>query len=117
MPRIITNSANNNVLADKLLVADNFFARLKGLIGKKSLEPGEGLLLVPCNSVHTMFMKFDIDVIFLDAGYKILKMIPGLVPWRISIPVPGAKYVLELPPGTIKATGTKTGDCLVVQEK
>lgn len=111
---IVNNSSN--ILADRLLIADNFYSRLKGLIGNKKINPGEGLLLVSCSSIHTMFMRFNIDVAFLDKEYRILKVVSDFTPWRVIIPVLGAKYVLELPPGTIKATGTKTGDCLFMHQ-
>lgn len=81
-------------------VADTSFARIKGLMFKKKIS--KGLWIVPCNSIHTFFMKCPIDVLFLDKKGKIIKMIPNMKPWRIGAIVWKAHSVIELPCGTIQ---------------
>ena len=63
-------------------VARTMFARMKGLIGTKSLPPGEGLLILHCNSIHTFFMSFAIDATFLDHDDRVVKIVRGIRPWR-----------------------------------
>lgn len=98
------------VFADPCLVARSFWDRFTGLMGKSRLEAGTGLLLEPCNSVHTFFMKFAIDVIYLDGQYKVLSVRRGMKPWRMDFPVFGARAVLELPVG--HASNLAEGDLL-----
>jgi uncharacterized protein len=105
---------NQTILADRALLADNFWASLKGLMGQTALPSGSGLLLTPCQSVHTMFMRFPIDVIFIDKNGKILHLIESMKPWRISKHLTKSRSVLELPAGTIAATATKLGDTVVI---
>lgn len=83
-------------------VADNFFSRFLGLMGKSSLPSDHGLLLVPCNSIHMMCMRFPIDAIFLDKDLHILKATENLSPWIGLSICPGAWGVIELPAGTIR---------------
>ena len=86
----------------KIQVADNFLKRFLGLMGRFNLSPYTGLLLSPCNSIHMMFMRFPIDVIFYDKNYKVVKIATNLQPWTgISI-APGAKGAIELPAGTLE---------------
>ena len=66
----------------KAKVARTMFARMKGLIGMKSLPPGEGLLILHCNSIHTFFMSFAIDATFLDRDDRVVKTVRGIKPWR-----------------------------------
>lgn len=81
-------------------VADTFLSRMKGLMFKKEIK--KGLWITPCNSIHTFFMRTKIDVLYLDAKGKIIKMTPFIKPWRIGPIVWKAKSVLELPAGTIQ---------------
>lgn len=93
---------DSRVFADPCLVADSIATRFMGLMGKPTLDSGTGLLIEPCNSIHTFFMRFAIDVAYLasDAGnYKVLAIRRGMVPWRMDFPVFGARAVLELPAG------------------
>ena len=78
--------------------ADNFFSRLGGLLVLAPLQAGQGLLLVPCASVHTAFMRYAIDVVFLDRAGTITKVVPNLKPWRAAA-CPGAHQTLELASG------------------
>jgi uncharacterized protein len=85
---------------------------MRGLLGRKSLAPGEGILLHPASSVHTAFMRFAIDVVFLDRDDRIVKIAPELAPWRTSAARKAAAAV-ELPAGTASRLGLRAGDRLV----
>jgi uncharacterized protein len=78
--------------------ADGFFSRLAGLLLSPPLQPGQGLLLVPCASVHTAFMTCPIDIVFLDRSGKIRRIVPRLAPWRTAA-YAGAYQTLELAAG------------------
>ena len=102
------------VLADAADVADTSAKRRTGLLKHTGLAPGEGLWIAPCESVHSFFMKFTIDVIYLDRKHRVRKVRPEMVPWRISGCIT-AHSVLELPAGTIARTGTQAGDQLEIK--
>lgn len=108
------NTSQNKNLAENIEIADNFWARLIGLLGRPGLEPGHGMALKPCNSVHTFFMRFPIDVIFTDRTGKIVHIEKNLRPFRAIPPVKGAYLALELPPGTIARTETAKGDQIII---
>jgi|SRR5215204_1590375 len=91
-----------------IAVADTRRTRMKGLLGRRSLEPGEGLLLQPAGSVHTAFMRFAIDVVFLDRDLRVLRVAASVRPWR-AVAQRGAKAVLELPAGAAGRTGLEPG--------
>ncbi len=93
------------VILNNLEVADSFFSRLKGLLGRKTIEKNFGMLLLPCGSVHMFFMKFSIDVFFLrgkEKSFEVLKIVRNLKPWRVALAPPGTTAVLESAPGAIK---------------
>ena len=96
-------------------LADGFFGRFMGLMGKKSLPERQGLLLVPCNCIHMMFMRFPIDAVFLDKEYNIIKIIPGLVPGLGLGICPKAHACLEVPAGTAAELGWQKGQHLTAQ--
>ena len=102
------------VLADAAEVADTSQKRRTGLLKHTKLDAGDGLWIVPCESVHSFFMKFAIDVVYLDRKHKIKKVRRGMAPWRISACLM-AHSVLELPTGTIVQTGTQAGDQLEIK--
>lgn len=108
----VINSTRGVDLAEQAEVADTFLTRLVGLLNRENLPAGEGLIIRPCNSVHTFFMRFPIDVLFLNADGKIVDMRCELMPHRATQIVPEAKSVLELPAGTVLATRTMPGDQL-----
>jgi uncharacterized membrane protein (UPF0127 family) len=93
-------------------VADSFTTRLVGLLADKSLAEGNGLWIVPCNSIHSIGMKFVFDAVFLDKNLCVTHLMQEMKPWRISKMVWAAHSVLELPAGTIARTGTVLGDQL-----
>ncbi len=106
----VINLRNNAVLADKAAIADNFLKRLIGLLCHNNLQYGEGLILKPSNSIHTCFMRFTIDVLFLDKNNQVIAMLPVLRPFRLSPIYFNALLTIELPSGIIEKTMTCVGD-------
>jgi uncharacterized protein len=93
----LKNKTKQSIIMTEVIPADNFFTRLKGLLGKKELPEGQCMLISPCKSVHTFFMKFPIDVVFIDKGFKVVKVIKNMVPGRTSPYVKEAWAVIEMP--------------------
>jgi uncharacterized membrane protein (UPF0127 family) len=94
-------------------VADRPFGRMKGLLGRRALASGEGLLLKPASSVHTFFMRFAIDVVFLDRELRVVAVAPELRPWRVA-GRRGARAALELRAGECERRGVRPGDLLTL---
>ena len=107
---------NNRCIAQPVKRADTFWLRLKGLLGKKALKPGEGLLLIPCSQIHTWFMAFPIDVLYLDQDGWILKLESELKPGKVGPMVKTCRQVLELSAGAIAAHGLAEGQQLLFKE-
>lgn len=103
------NVTRGTALAMRLEKAHTAAARNKGLLGRDSLPPGNGLWIAPCESVHTFFMRFPIDLIYLDRKLRVKKVRHSVGAWRISACLT-AHSVLELPAGTAAATQTQCGD-------
>lgn len=112
---VITNTHNGVVLADRAELARTFLARLRGLVGRPWLEEGEALILRPCNSVHMFFMRFSIDVCFLDRAGRVVALAYNLAPGSVSPIYPRATQAVELPAGTLGRTGTGVGDVLEIR--
>jgi uncharacterized protein len=93
----LKNKIKQNIVMTEVIIADIFFARLEGLLGKKGLPQGQCMFISPCKSVHTFFMKFPIDVVFIDKGFKVVKVIKNMVPGRTSPYVKEAWAVIEMP--------------------
>jgi len=110
----VTNTTRGTVLADMSKKASNPVTRGIGLMGRRSLPPGGGLIIQPCNSVVSFFMRFPIDVVFLDRDGKVCHMMRSMVPWRASKIVRGSKLVVELPAGTLAGSGTQHGDSISI---
>jgi uncharacterized protein len=108
----VTNLDKKTWLATNIRKADTFVTRLLGLLRRKRLAPEEALWLVPGKAVHTVGMKFPIDVIFIDRDKKVVALVPGMVPNRATRFYLGAHSVLELQKGTILKSRTETGDRL-----
>jgi uncharacterized membrane protein (UPF0127 family) len=116
MPLRITNRTRGKILADRAEEAKGFSERFIGLMGRKKLDFGEGLHIVPCTSIHTFFMRIPIDALFLDRDLKVVKLYPSMPPWRISGVFFSARSVLELPSGTAQGSGTIEGDALQFEQ-
>lgn len=112
----IVNITANSVLARNARVAANFVSRLVGLLASPPLQPGEGLLIDPCSSIHMFGMQFPIDAVFFDKQWLVVGVVEGIAPGQISRAFPSARCCLELPSGTIADTGTKVGDRIEVEE-
>lgn len=98
-------------LAEQLEVARNYFARAFGLMFRRSLEPGHGMWIVPCNGITMLFMRFPIDAVFLDRQERVKKVYTKLPPWWGTVwLVLGAHSVLELPSGSTADLGLMPGD-------
>ena len=102
---------DGRTLCETCVVADNPLTRLRGLLGRRNLPEGEGLLLRPSSSIHTWFMRFAIDVVFLDRELRVLRVVDSLRPWRFA-GCRGASAVLELPAGEASARGVAIGNRL-----
>jgi len=107
--------AGGRVVCPAVSVADTAASRMKGLLGRRSLATGEGLLLRPAGSIHTAFMRFPIDAVFLDANLRVLRVEANLRPWRIAAQR-GARAVVELPAGTAEGMGLAVGLTLELAE-
>ena len=114
--RLVVHNAAGQLVAHHLLLALDPWTRLRGLLGRDALEPGEGMLLRPCAQVHSFFMRYPIDVLFVSRLGEVLALHPRLEPWRTSRHVAGARGVLELSAGQAAATGTQVGHRLVFSE-
>ena len=100
----------------EIIIADSFLMRFAGLMFQQKLPPATGLLLAPCNSVHMCFMRFAIDVVYLDKEYKIIKVVKNLKPW-IGLSMCGKAWaVLEMTAGEAERCGCDVGRKLVPEE-
>jgi len=106
-----TNSSNGKLVAARVVRAETAKTRVIGLMGRGSMEPGEALWIVPCSNIHTFFMRFPIDVLFLDEKNSVVRVIDRLKPWRVSPWVWKAHSVLELEGGALNGA-VKPGDRL-----
>lgn len=97
-------------MAENAIIANTPFTRSKGLLGRKELKPKEALVIIPCNSIHTFFMHFAIDVLFVDADNRIVGIKNGLKPWRLSPIYWRARFAIELPCGVISESLSCIGD-------
>jgi len=111
----LIDAASGDLVVGRVRVAASFAARAMGLIGRSRLGPHEGMWFDRCDSIHTMFMRIPIDVLFLDRDGCVLRAMRTVAPWRPYIGFPGAASVLELSSGTIERTGVIPGDVLVLR--
>lgn len=112
----VRNRSRAATLAGRAQVAGNWWEGGKGLLGRSGLAPGTGLLITPCNSIHSFFMRFRFDAVFLDRDLRVLHTIDAMAPYRVSRIVHHSWAVLELPAGVIQATGTRVGDQLTLSD-
>jgi hypothetical protein len=110
------NPARGAILGTRIGLADRWWGRLRGLLGRPGLEPGEGLILRPCRAVHMAGMRFPLDVAFLDRRGGVVAAYQTLAPGRRTGWHRAAVEALELPAGTLAATGTVVGDIIVCTE-
>lgn len=109
---LVRNATRGCTVATRVEWAGCSETRKRGLLGRESLEPGEGMYIVPCQWIHMFGMKFPIDVAFLSSSGRVLALHRGLRPWRLSRPVLRAEGALELAAGALARSGTTVGDVL-----
>ncbi len=107
----VRNLTKKTVLAEEATVANTSATRRRGLLKRQDFPRGEGLWIVPCEAVHTFWMKFPIDLVYLNKRKQVVKVRHAVPPWRISACL-RAHSVLELPAGVARDTNTKPGDQL-----
>jgi uncharacterized protein len=110
------HKADGTVICERCLAADSPLARMRGLLGRRELPRGEGMLLRPAASVHTAFMRFPIDVVFVDGAGRVLDIAHSVRPWR-AVACRGAKAVVELAAGECSRRDLETGDGLVLPQR
>lgn len=110
-PRALTTGAGA-VVAERCAEARGFVARGIGLMGRSELPDGEGLWIEPCGSIHMFFMRFPLDVAFVDREGRVVRVCRGIRPWRMTLPVRRARAAVELPAGTLGRHGVDVGEVL-----
>jgi uncharacterized membrane protein (UPF0127 family) len=110
---VALKSRDGRTICERCSVADTPLSRLKGLLGRSELPRGEGLLLRPASAVHTWFMRFPIDVVFVDRGLVVVDVAREVAPWRAAARR-GARAVVELAAGEAERRGIQPGDALVL---
>jgi uncharacterized protein len=108
MSEIALANEDGTVVCERCLLAETPLARLRGLLGRSGLSSGEGMLLRPASSIHTAFMRFAIDAVFVDGADRVVKVVSDLRPWRAAA-CRGARAVLELPAGEARRLGLRPG--------
>lgn len=106
----VVNARTGEPVADRVTVADSFWSRFRGLMLRRPLEPGEGLLIEPCSSIHMLFMRFAIDAVFIDGDGRVVRVARRVRPWTGLAAARGARAVIELPAGA--AADLAEGDIL-----
>ena len=111
----VENQTRDRLLITHGEVAETFWTRFRGFMGRSSLQDGEGLVLKGDKSIHTFFMRFAIDVVYADRAERVVRVDPAMLPNRIGPIVFDAAYILEMPLGAIQASGTAVGDQLLIR--
>jgi len=111
----VYNKTKETFLAFRVRVADSFFSRLVGLLGRRSLKLDSGVWIVPANAIHTIGMLFTFDLVLVDQNFKVVGLRELIRPFRITWPNLRAESVLELPAHTIFKSRTEVGDQLVIE--
>lgn len=109
---LVHNEDRNTHLGEAIEVAATAVHRVKGLLGRECLEDGQGLLFMRCSSLHTFFMRFPIDILYVDKAGKVLKIAEAVKPFKLVAAPFRAYYALELPAGVVKRSKTRVGDHL-----
>ncbi len=102
-------SETGHIVIPYMEVATNLWTQTVGLMGRKEFAPDGGLFIPHCNAIHTAFVRFPIDVMFLDEKMRVVRLVPALPPWRMIGFVRGAKSVVELPAGTLRQKQIEAG--------
>ena len=110
----VFNRNRESFLGLRVAPADTWLARMKGALGKLGWQPDDGIWLIPSRGIHTIGMLFPIDLVYLDAGNKVIHLVEHLGPFRISPIRIGCASILELRPRAIYASNTRVGDQLLI---
>jgi uncharacterized protein len=110
------NATQNNIIAPCVDIADTPWDRFWGLMNKPGVSEGYGLWIVPCSDIHSLFMKFEFDAVFVDKQGKVVKLVEKMKPWGLSL-AKGAHAVLELDGGVIAQTGIHLYDEIVLEKQ
>jgi len=113
-PGRLMNARTGHVVADTAELAITSASRRRGLLGRDGLDPGAALIIAPCNSVHTFFMRFAIDVVYVDRAGRVRKIVRALRPWRISAAM-FAYAVIEFGAGSLDGRDVVRGDRLYLE--
>ena len=116
-PMQVFNLTRHSWLMTEGRLADTFWLRLRGLLGASPLQQGEGLVLAGEKSIHTLFMGFPIDVVYLDKEFTVIRTTINMVPYRLGPFITRSAYVLEMPVGTIEQTATQVGDQIAFEDQ
>ena len=111
----VYNKTQETFLAFRVEVCDSIWGRLRGLLGKRSLQPDAGAWIVPANAVHTIGMLFSFDLVLIDKDFKVVGLRELVRPFTITLPERKAESVLELPAHSIFRSRTKIGDQLLIE--
>lgn len=111
--RKVVLQLQDKVLASQCSIAESYFSRFLGLMGRKSIPAEEAICFPRCNSIHTFFMRFPIDVILVGADGKVLELIESLKPWRMLLPRKGVKHVIEMQALRVREAGVQEGSQLI----
>jgi len=112
----VRNAGRGTVLATRASLASSYWARLWGLMFRRGVAEGGGILLTKSTSIHSCFMFFRFDAVFLDNDGRVTKVVRAMRPWWLAFGGKGGKHTLELPAGVAERTGTVAGDQLVFEE-
>src|SRR6266568_3627384 len=108
----VTNATRGTVVGQRIRVAETGLTRIVGLLGERELQPGDGLLIVPSQGVHTLGMQFPIDIAVLDDDWRVIAIRRNMRPFRMTRMFWKAAAVLELPSGVLESTSTRVGDAI-----
>jgi len=111
---MLYNVTRKNTVVENLKIAKNFRERFWGLMFRKKLPTDEGLMLLGCNGIHTCFMRFAIDVVFMDINHQVISIREKIKPWKNSGFIKKAYITLELPAGTVSKKEISVGDILIL---
>jgi uncharacterized protein len=113
-PRLV-EVLSNRTIAKHVHVARSMYDRSLGLIGRKRLDESEAMWFAKCGAIHTWFMRFTIDVAFLDSHHRIIKLCSSVPPWRLLVAAHPSSFTVEMSQGTISRTELRTGDILALR--
>jgi hypothetical protein len=111
----VHNTERGTTLATHAWLASSYTSRFFGLMGRRGLDDGGGILLTKSASIHSFFMRFPFDAVFIDRENRVVKVVPAMRQWWLAFGGRGAKAVIELPSGMAERTNTQPGDTLVFE--